>query len=280
MKTKIPTSVLIGGAAIAALALSQRARAAAPSAVDLPQLQPGSLTKDQILRFRQDAMDLGISGKFYLFDGVPYWTYLNQAAPAFKFEGTTYYVVGFGAEGKSRIVTVWNGETVERRFYDPRRETKKTREPVLSNEDRFAEDVGISKVVKAYARQLERWAKASKQAWSRGEGLTQPAPSPGDESRKGGRDLSAVGALGGAAAGAAAGTAVLPGIGTAVGAIVGGLAGLLGGRELKEGELEKLTEQAKALGGEVESGFEQAKQDKAAAEDIEAAQAQGEASNE
>jgi len=268
MKTKIPTSVLLGGAAVAALALSQRARAAAPSGVDLPSRQPGSLTKDQILQLRQDAMDLGINGKFYLFDGVPYWTYLNKPAPSFVKDGTTWYLVGRG-RGSETWRSAFDGTEVSRRDF-----TEWGKVLVLG---------GASSPLRKYEEDERAWRAASQRAWSRGEGLTQPPPGTPEaqENRaKRGQNLSALGGLSGAAAGAAAGTALFPGVGTVIGAIVGGAAGLLGGRELQEGELEKLTEQAKELGGQVESGLDQAKQDKAAAEDIEAAQASGEASNE
>jgi hypothetical protein len=100
MKTKIPTSVLIGGAAVAALALTSRARAAGRGAAGVASGstqaidQELDLSREKLLQYRQDAMNAGIDGKFYLVNGIPIWTYLNKPAPKFEYEGTTYYAVG------------------------------------------------------------------------------------------------------------------------------------------------------------------------------------------
>lgn len=268
MKTKIPTSVLIGSAAVAALALSQRARAAAPSGVDLPQPQPGSLTKDQILQLRQDAMDLGISGKFYLFDGVPYWTYLNKPAPSFVKEGTTWYLVGRG-RGSETWRSAFDGTEVSRRDF-----TEWGKVLVLG---------GASSPLRKYEEDERAWKAASQRAWSRGEGLTQPPPgTPGAQENRvrRGQNLSVEGALAGAGTGAAIGTAIVPVVGTAVGAILGGLAGLFGGKKaaelLQSEEADLLVEQGRAAAAQAQAEA----QANEAAEEIEAAQASGEASNE
>ena len=100
MKTKIPTSVLIGGAAVAALALTSRARAAGRGAAGVASGstqaidQDLDLSREKLLQYREDAMNAGIDGKFYLVNGIPIWTYLNKPAPRFEYEGTTYYAVG------------------------------------------------------------------------------------------------------------------------------------------------------------------------------------------
>lgn len=264
-KMKISPAILIGGAALGALALSQVA-SAAPAKTSATA---GGLTRDRVLQLRQDAINAGLNGRFYLLDGVPYFTYTNQAAPTFVKDGTTWYLVGRG-RGDDKSRSAWDGTEVVRRDF-----AEWGKVLVLG---------GASSPLARFEKLSREWKAASKAAWSRGEGLTQPAPGTpeAEENRaKGGKigqDLSLEGAVGGAAAGAAAGTAVFPGVGTAIGAVVGGLGGLLLGNKLSKEEIEGLTEQAQALGGELESGLEQAKQDKAAAAaaaEIEAAQSEG-----
>jgi hypothetical protein len=127
MKMKIPTPFLIGGAAVAALALTSRARAAGRGAAGVASGstqaidQELDLSREKLLQYREDAMNAGIDGKFYLVNGIPIWTYLNKPAPKFEYEGTTYYAVGKGydfekldsrTQEQAYTIPAWDGTEV------------------------------------------------------------------------------------------------------------------------------------------------------------------------